>query len=90
MVNQLKENGIIVAPIGNIFEQSLTAFKKIKGKIKIKKEIPGFMFVPLVEGWNYVLFPLHFVFCTLKLRKSYLSLSCLWCGPKIIAAGNSL
>jgi protein-L-isoaspartate(D-aspartate) O-methyltransferase len=50
LVNQLKENGIIVAPIGNIFEQSLTAFKKIKGKIKIKKEIPGFMFVPLVEG----------------------------------------
>ena len=49
LIRQLKNNGIIVAPLGSRFEQSLIAFKKIKGKLKIKKEIPGFIFVPLVE-----------------------------------------
>ena len=50
LISQLKNNGIIVAPLGSKFEQSLIAFKKIQGKLKIKKEIPGFIFVPLVEG----------------------------------------
>tara|TARA_Y100000034_G_scaffold24871_1_gene29226 strand:+ start:1296 stop:1988 length:693 start_codon:yes stop_codon:yes gene_type:complete len=49
LVLQLKNNGIIVAPIGNNYVQSLTAFKKIKGKLKLRKEIPGFVFVPLVD-----------------------------------------
>ena len=48
LIKQLKNNGVIVAPLGSRFEQSLIAFKKIKGKLKIKKEIPGFIFVPLV------------------------------------------
>lgn len=48
LVSQLKNNGIIVAPLGNNSVQSLTAFKKVKGKLKLKKEIPGFVFVPLV------------------------------------------
>tara|TARA_Y100000310_G_scaffold163491_1_gene163295 strand:+ start:8195 stop:8896 length:702 start_codon:yes stop_codon:yes gene_type:complete len=48
LVSQLKNNGIIVAPLGNSYVQSLTAFKKVKGKLKLKKEIPGFVFVPLV------------------------------------------
>ena len=48
LINQLKNNGIIVAPLGSGFEQSLIAFKKIQGKLKLKKEIPGFIFVPLV------------------------------------------
>ncbi len=50
LVSQLKNNGIIVAPLGNSYVQSLTSFKKIKGKLKLKKEIQGFVFVPLVEN----------------------------------------
>jgi len=46
--NQLKNNGIIVAPVGSRHEQSLITFKKIKNKLRIKKEIPGFIFVPFV------------------------------------------
>jgi len=48
LVSQLKNNGIIVAPIGSKYEQSLIASKKIKNKLRIKKEIPGFIFVPFV------------------------------------------
>lgn len=48
LVSQLKNNGIIVAPVGPKFEQSLIAFKKIKNKLTIKKEIPGFIFVPFI------------------------------------------
>lgn len=50
LISQLKDNGIIVAPLGDSYVQSLVAFKKIKGKLKLEKEIPGFVFVPLVEG----------------------------------------
>ena len=48
LIRQLKNNGVIAAPLGSAAGQSLVAFKKIKGKLKIKKEIPGFIFVPLV------------------------------------------
>jgi len=48
LIPQLKNNGIIVAPVGSKYEQSLIAFKKIKDKLIIKKEIPGFVFVPFV------------------------------------------
>lgn len=39
---QLKENGILVTPVGN----SIFQIKKTDGKIRIK-EFPGFVFVPL-------------------------------------------
>ncbi|MCK4647334.1 protein-L-isoaspartate O-methyltransferase [Candidatus Pacearchaeota archaeon] len=48
LVSQLKNNGIIVAPVGPRDGQSLIAFKKIKDKLVIKKEIPGFVFVPFI------------------------------------------
>ncbi len=48
LVSQLKEKGIIVAPVGR-YEQSLMAFEKTKGRMKLKKEIPGFVFVPFVK-----------------------------------------
>lgn len=50
ILSQLKNNGIIVAPIG-IFgiQQSLVAIKKTKNKTKIIKEIPGFVFVRFVQ-----------------------------------------
>ncbi len=49
LLPQLKNNGIIVAPIGPRYEQSLIAFRKIKNKLTIKKEVPGFVFVPFVK-----------------------------------------
>lgn len=48
LISQLKENGIIVAPILSESDHSLISFEKIKGKLKTKQEIPGFVFVPLV------------------------------------------
>lgn len=49
LIKQLKDKGIIVAPLGTRYEQSLIAYERIKGKLKIKKEIPGFIFVPLIN-----------------------------------------
>lgn len=49
LISQLKNNGIIVAPIGPRYEQSLIAFRKIKNKLTIKKEVPGFVFVPFIS-----------------------------------------
>ena len=45
---QLKNNGILVAPVGPRIEQSLTVIQRKKNKFIIKKEIPGFVFVPFV------------------------------------------
>ena len=49
LIEQLKENGIITAPLGNKYGQSLVAYQKVNGKLKLKKEIPGFIFVPLFD-----------------------------------------
>ncbi len=49
LINQLKEKGIIVAPVGGRYEQSLISYKKINGKLEKIKEIPGFLFVPFIE-----------------------------------------
>lgn len=48
LVNQLKDKGIIVAPVGSRHEQSLIAYQKINNKLIIQKQIPGFIFVPFV------------------------------------------
>ena len=49
LLSQLKNNGIIVAPVGSKYEQSLVAVQKKKNKFIIKKRIPGFIFVEFVE-----------------------------------------
>ena len=46
---QLKTNGILVAPVGSRYDQSLVAYKKIKGKIVVKEKLPNFVFVPFIE-----------------------------------------
>jgi len=46
---QLKNNGILVAPVGS-YEQSLVAVKRTKNKFITQKEIPGFIFVKFIEG----------------------------------------
>jgi len=50
LIAQLKDKGIIVAPIISKFSTSLISFEKIRGKLKLKEEISGFIFVPLVEN----------------------------------------
>jgi protein-L-isoaspartate(D-aspartate) O-methyltransferase len=45
ILNQLSDNGILVAS----FKQSIIKLKKQKGKF-IKKEYPGFIFVPMKSG----------------------------------------
>ena len=50
LLNQLNPNGgIIVAPKGPVFEQSIVVIKRKGNNFKTKKEIPGFIFVPLVD-----------------------------------------
>jgi len=49
LVSQLEDKGILVAPLGKAHEKSMMQFKKIKGKLILKKQIPGFVFVPLIE-----------------------------------------
>ena len=45
---QLKEGGILVAPVGE-HEQSLVAVQRIKNKLIIKEKIPGFVFVKFID-----------------------------------------
>lgn len=55
LFDQLKEGGVLVAPIGPRWSQDMTRFTKIKkrGKEKIeKKEFQKFVFVPFVEEKN--------------------------------------
>lgn len=44
LLDQLNEDGIIVAPV----KESIFQIKKSKGQLE-KKEFPGFLFVPLVK-----------------------------------------
>lgn len=46
---QLKEGGILVAPVGSKRMQTLVVIQKIKGKFIIKNKVPGFVFVSFVE-----------------------------------------
>lgn len=50
LIGQLKERGIIVAPIGSQYEQTLTSFQKINNELELREEIPGFVFVPFVNS----------------------------------------
>ncbi|MBM3228374.1 protein-L-isoaspartate(D-aspartate) O-methyltransferase [Candidatus Pacearchaeota archaeon] len=50
LLEQLKDNGILIAPIGPRFEQKITVFQKKNKEIIKKSEIPGFIFVPFVEN----------------------------------------
>ncbi|MDI6641809.1 MAG: protein-L-isoaspartate(D-aspartate) O-methyltransferase [Elusimicrobiota bacterium] len=53
LIEQLKENGKVVIPIGDRFSQVLCVFEKKDGKLK-KREICGCVFVPLIGkfGWK--------------------------------------
>jgi protein-L-isoaspartate(D-aspartate) O-methyltransferase len=49
LISQLKDNGIIVAPVGNKFQQSLISYKKIENRLVLHEENPGFIFVPFIQ-----------------------------------------
>ena len=49
ILKQLKEKGILVAPVGPQYKQSLVAVQRKGNKFIVKKEIPGFVFVPFRE-----------------------------------------
>jgi protein-L-isoaspartate(D-aspartate) O-methyltransferase len=49
ILEQLEENGILVAPIGPGFMQTLTSIRRVDDKFVVEKEIPGFIFVHFVE-----------------------------------------
>ena len=49
VTNQLKETGILVAPINKNYNHTLTSFRKINGNLTLQKELPGFAFVLFVE-----------------------------------------
>ena len=52
LVEQLKEGGIIVAPVGSLFGQSMIKGKKIKGILKTEN-LGSFIFVPLRGEHGY-------------------------------------
>ncbi len=47
LVDQLKEGGIIIAPVGGRWEQEMFRLKKVKGKLK-REHLGYFVFVPLI------------------------------------------
>ncbi len=51
-IDQLKSNGIIVAPVGPVHAQEMIQLRKIKGKIEMKT-LGNFMFVPLKGRYGY-------------------------------------
>jgi protein-L-isoaspartate(D-aspartate) O-methyltransferase len=53
LTDQLKEDGILVIPVGDREKQSMLVIKKKNGKL-LKEEFQNFAFVPLLgkEGWK--------------------------------------
>lgn len=52
LFDQLKDNGIAVAPVGDRYSQQLEALHKAKGKIVSRQTSPGFyVFVPLLGSF---------------------------------------
>ncbi|MCK4522331.1 MAG: protein-L-isoaspartate O-methyltransferase, partial [Nanoarchaeota archaeon] len=51
-IEQLKDNGIIVAPVGSLYGQKMIKAKKIKEKLE-QEELGEFMFVPLKGKYGF-------------------------------------
>lgn len=52
LTEQLKENGILIAPVGAEFGQDMIKIIKKKGKL-FEKNLGGFVFVPLKGKYGY-------------------------------------
>ena len=51
-IEQLNENGIIIAPVGSLFSQDMIKGRKIKGSLETEN-LGNFMFVPLKGKYGY-------------------------------------
>ncbi len=52
LIEQLKFDGIMVIPVGDVYLQEMYVIKKLKNKIE-KKSIGNFMFVPLIGRFGF-------------------------------------
>jgi len=52
LIKQLKENGIIIAPVGSLSEQTMIKARKINGKL-MKEYLGEFRFVPLKGKYGH-------------------------------------
>jgi len=52
IIDQLKDGGIIVAPVGSRWEQEMAKLKKVKGKLE-KENLGYFVFVPLIGRYGH-------------------------------------
>ena len=52
LIKQLREGGIIVAPVGNMNEQAMIKGRKINGRL-VEEDLGNFMFVPLKGKYGY-------------------------------------
>ncbi|NPA87056.1 MAG: protein-L-isoaspartate(D-aspartate) O-methyltransferase [Candidatus Diapherotrites archaeon] len=53
IVGQLREGGILVAPVGSLHHQDLVAYQKRGGKLVEIERRPGFVFVPTVGKYGF-------------------------------------
>lgn len=53
LLGQLKSNGILVAPVGRLYEQEMLKIRKVKGKLDVKN-LGFFVFVPLKGAFEPV------------------------------------
>jgi len=52
LIEQLKFDGIMVIPVGDVYLQEMMVVRKLKDKI-VKKSIGSFMFVPLIGRFGF-------------------------------------
>ena len=52
LINQLKEGGIILGPLGSRFEQKMVKSRKIKGGLN-RENLGSFIFVPMRGRYGY-------------------------------------
>lgn len=52
LLEQLKEGGTMVLPVGNLYIQDVLVVKKVKGKI-LNKSVGSFTFVPLIGKFGF-------------------------------------
>ena len=52
LIEQLKENGLIVIPIGDLYSQDIIVGTKVKDSI-VRKSLGGFRFVPLIGKFAF-------------------------------------
>jgi protein-L-isoaspartate(D-aspartate) O-methyltransferase len=52
LVEQLKEGGVIIGPVGGMYDQVMVKATKVKGEL-VRQELGYFRFVPLIGKYGY-------------------------------------